>query len=152
MAEYVDSRGGEAALGVGYQTLLKAAAPARLIVEHVGGILLARPSWIVNRRKRQLSQLAKDYLAALKHLRETLVVLGLDRVARPVDPMRRLEEAVARANAEREAREAATSLPTHVAAPGCAGEASVEARDGDEASDARGTAGNRFFGGSGEQP
>jgi hypothetical protein len=90
LAEYTESLGSAAALGVGAQTLLEAAGPERLIVVHVGGILLARPSWIVNRRRRQLSQLAKDYLLAVKHLRETLVVLGLERRQRDVPTIEEL--------------------------------------------------------------
>ncbi len=106
--EYAADRGGEDTLGVGYQTLLEAAKPVRLMARHIEGVLLAKPEWILNRRRRCLSNLAKDYLSVLKALRETLIALGLDRVPKPLpslaDRLRAIEERRAAEDAARGAQ------------------------------------------------
>jgi hypothetical protein len=78
-AAYVASRGGADTVGHGWLELLKLATPKHMMAAHVGRVLLANPRLVINRKKRELSRLAKDYLALTKSLREDLVVLGLDR-------------------------------------------------------------------------
>lgn len=92
-ADYAEGRGGEAQQGPGWTELLKLATVKHVMAEHVGGVLLAQPGWIVNRRRRQLSQLAKDYVSLTKALREDLLALGLERRAKAAPSLAELMRA-----------------------------------------------------------
>ena len=113
-ADYAVDQGGEESLGVGYLELLKLATVKHVMAEHVAGILMAKPAWIVNRRRRHVSQLAKDYVMLSRALREDLVALGLERAPKPVAS---LEQLLSAAQAQEEAEQAAAAAQAVEAQP-----------------------------------
>lgn len=109
-ADYAAGCGGEEVQGPGWLELLKVATVKHTMAEHVGGVLMAQPGWIVNRRRRQLSQLARDYVSLTKALREDLIALGLERRVKPAPSLSEyLAQRAAAASASRQDAPAAVS-------------------------------------------
>jgi hypothetical protein len=79
---YAADLGGE--LTTGQATLLEALLGQLAILRAIDTALGERPDWIVNRRRRELSRLAKDRAGVAGRVKDICAALGLERRAREV--------------------------------------------------------------------
>lgn len=91
-ARRAEDLGGADAVSAAQAELLDTEAVQVAIVRHVAGILAAQPGWIVNRRRRRLSDLAHDFNTAVRALRETVLAVADPRLQRVQKPTPSLAE------------------------------------------------------------